>query len=204
LINEIRIYIEGGGDSKDTKALLRQGFSAFFRGLRELARNHNIHWDVICSGSRNSAFDDFQTALRSHPDAFNVLLVDSEGSVNETPHHYLNRQDGWNIDASDKQYHLMVQAMEAWLITDTVSLKQYYGQYFQESAIPNNQNVEQIDKNSLESALVNATRHTQKGRYHKIRHGSAILKEINPDIVRSKARHCDLFFSTITSAINDE
>ncbi len=33
MVKEIRIYIEGCGDSKNTKGLLRQGFSSFFNPI---------------------------------------------------------------------------------------------------------------------------------------------------------------------------
>ena len=31
MVKEIRVYIEGGGDGKNTKALIRQGFSGFLQ-----------------------------------------------------------------------------------------------------------------------------------------------------------------------------
>lgn len=42
MTNEIRIYIEGGGDSKDGKAEIRKGFGAFLVSLREMARKRRI------------------------------------------------------------------------------------------------------------------------------------------------------------------
>lgn len=44
MVNEIRIYIEGGGDSNNTKASIRRGFSQFFQELVQLARSKNIKW----------------------------------------------------------------------------------------------------------------------------------------------------------------
>ena len=34
MVNEIRIYAEGGGDGKDTKATIRCGFGEFLSGIR--------------------------------------------------------------------------------------------------------------------------------------------------------------------------
>lgn len=81
MVKEVRIYIEGGGDGKNTKALIRQGFSQFFKPLVELERSKKIKWNIIICGSRNNAFEDFKTALKDHQKAFNVLLVDAEGFV---------------------------------------------------------------------------------------------------------------------------
>ena len=79
MVNEVRIYAEGGGAGKDTKAAIRRGFGEFLRQLRTLARERRIRWNIIACGPRNAAFDAFKTALRTHTTAFNVLLVDAEG-----------------------------------------------------------------------------------------------------------------------------
>ncbi|MEA5595008.1 hypothetical protein [Rivularia sp. UHCC 0363] len=70
MVKEIRIYIEGGGDSNNTKASIRKGFGQFFQELVQLARSKNIKWQIIICGSRNNAFRDFKNALKSHPNAF--------------------------------------------------------------------------------------------------------------------------------------
>jgi len=85
MVNEVRIYAEGGGDGKDTKATIRRGFGEFLSDLRGLARERRIRWKIIACGPRDTAFDAFRTALRTHADAFNILLVDGEGPVNRTP-----------------------------------------------------------------------------------------------------------------------
>ena len=198
MTEEIRIYVEGGGDCTAGRSSIRQGFGAFLGSLRNQARSKGIRWNVIASGTRNSCYDDFCTALRTHPDAFNVLLVDSEGPVlDQGPLHYLSQHDGWSVPALDEHCHLMAQMMEAWLIADRDTLKNYYGQGFLNSAIPKNADVEQIDKATLESALDNATRNTQKGKYHRIRHGADLLQRVDPDVVRRKARHCERLFRAL-------
>jgi hypothetical protein len=40
----IAVYLEGGGNSTDDKATLRQGMSEFLRSLREAARQRRLHW----------------------------------------------------------------------------------------------------------------------------------------------------------------
>lgn len=205
MVNEVRIYAEGGGDGKDTKATIRRGFGEFLSELRGLARERQIRWNIIACGPRNAAFDAFRTALRTHTDAFNILLVDGEGPVNRTPWEHLQERDGWERPGvPDEQCHLMVQMMEAWIVADIDAIESYYGTEFRRHAIPARNDVEAIDKATLERSLEDATRYTRKGLYHKIRHGSALLCRINPETVRSKAPHCERLFATLETKIRDD
>ena len=61
-----------------------------------------------------------------------------------------------------------------------------------------NPNVEQIAKTQLEPLLRAATRTTQKGEYHKIRHASKLLEIINAGVVRRASTHCERLFTTLT------
>lgn len=81
MVSEIALYVEGGGNSRQTKDKLREGFGEFLTELRALARSKRIGWRIVACGSRNEAYDDFCTAMRQNPDAFNVLLVDSEDGM---------------------------------------------------------------------------------------------------------------------------
>jgi hypothetical protein len=199
MVKEIRLYIEGGGNSKNTKFLMHQGFNKFFSPIAELAQTHKIRWKIIICGSRNNAFRDFSIALKAHPNAFNVLLVDAEGPVNTTACQHLKQRDNWELaQVDDEQCHLMVQTMEAWLIADIDTLKKFYGQGFKENSIPKNPNVEQIDKQQLEPSLKAATRKTSKGEYHKIQHASKLLALLNVDKVRLAAPHCERIFTVLT------
>lgn len=197
----IRIYVEGGGDSRDQKADLRQGFNAFFATVKAAATDKRIRWDTIVAGSRGRCFDAYCRALEEHPNAFNVLLVDSESPVCGEPLEHLHSRDGWEVTIRQGACHLMAQMMEAWLVADRDALARYYGQGFLDSSIPRNDNVEDIDKADLESALDAATRKTQKGSYKKIRHGAALLARIDPAVVRKKAPHCDSLFQTLESLV---
>ncbi len=198
MVTEIRIYIEGGGDKKDTKKAIRIGFSEFLKDLRQIAQKKRIRWQIIICGSRQNAFGDFKNALKANPNAFNVLLVDAEAPVNTTPCQHLKQRYDWDIsNVDDEHCHLMVQTMEAWLIADIDTLKQFYGQWFQDNAIPKNPDVENIDKKQLEPSLKAATRNTRKGEYHKIQHASKLLALLEADKVRQAAPHCDRLFTTL-------
>ena len=68
--------------------------------------------------------------------------------------------------------------------------------------MPDNPNVEQIDKQSLERSLAMATRQTKKGAYHKTRHAPDILERIRPEVVKSKATYCKRLFDTLAAEID--
>ena len=208
MVGELRIYVEGGGDGKDSKAEMRRGFVEFLRGARDLARDQRIKWHIIACGSRNNTFDDFVTAIRTHTGAFNVLLVDSEGPVREGDGpwaHLFGTENGWrdrNPKIGNEHCHLMVQMMEAWVVSDLDALRKFYGPEFNENPIPRDVNIERVDKGRLDSALKEATRNTSKGEYRKIRHGAKLLTKIDPEKVRHRAPHCDRLFVTLTAKLS--
>jgi hypothetical protein len=187
-VKEIRLYVEGGGD-KDSKAGIRAAFSQFLNEYRMRARSRRLRWEVIACGPRESAHDQFRNAEDQHPDAFNVLLVDSEGPVQGTARQHLTRLDGWKLEAvTDDQVHLMVEAMESWFLTAPGKLAAYYGQGFMRGALPANPDVESIPKAAVLNGLNQATRNTKKGRYQKGSHAPEILKLLEPAEV--SAPHC--------------
>lgn len=205
MVRKIHLFIEGGGDGRNTRALIQTGFSAFFQSLVQTARSKKIRWDVTMCGSRESTFRYFKNALKANPDAFNVLLVDAEAPVNTTPWLHLKHRDNWDKPpaADDSQCHLMVQTMEAWLLADVETLKKFYGKGFQEHAIPKLTNVENISKNQLESSLKLATRDTSKGEYHKIQHAAKLLTLLAVDKVRKAAPHCERLFRTLSKKVEE-
>ncbi len=107
---EIRIYFEGN------KAL-RSGFEIFFSELKVAAREAHSTIELIAArdGPR-----DYRKARRSHPQAWNVLLQDSEGPL---PTQRVN------------DVFWMIELMEAWFLADGAALARYYGDKFQLNAI---------------------------------------------------------------------
>jgi hypothetical protein len=195
-VNEIRIYVEGGGD-KDSKAAIRAAFSQFLDGYRMRARSRKLGWQVIACGSRESAYEQFCDAEDRHPDAFNVLLVDSESPVLGTARQHLTRSARWKLEAvTDDQVHLMVEAMESWFLTAPDKLAAYYGQGFARGALPPNPNVESIPKADVLTKLDQATRGTQKGRYKKGKHAPEILRRLEPAEV-GRAPHGKRFLEAL-------
>ncbi|MGH9400534.1 MAG: DUF4276 family protein [Terriglobia bacterium] len=201
-MTEIRIYVEGGGGSADTKQFLRQGFGTFLKELSSKARARRVRWKIVLCGPRGDALQAFRIAMKQHTGAYNVLLLDSESAVEHTPWRHLQDREEWNGEhPSDDHCQFMAQAMEAWFIADVEAISQFYGQGFRANLLPKQQDVEQIDKDNLEHSLKNATHDTTKGIYHKGKHAWQLLQRINPTTVRAAARHCERLFATLTERI---
>jgi len=111
------------------------------------------------------------------------------------------------MDCSDEQCHLMVQAMESWFVADPDKLRQYYGQGFNQNALPGNPIVEEIDRHRLEAALRDAIRNlhnTRKRRYDKIEHARDLLQSVDVAKVRLAAPHCDRLFEVLNRKIDEQ
>ena len=157
----------------------------------------------MACGPRNQAFDLFRRR-HSHPKSSEkcILLVDSETAVAaKSPwEHLRNRQeDGWKWpeDATDDQCHLMVQCMEAWFIADRETLERFYGNGFRASALPANRNSEEALKEDLLQSLVNATRETTKGGYHKGEVSFQLLEKLVPERVMDASPWAKRFVDTL-------
>jgi Domain of unknown function (DUF4276) len=193
----IRIYVEGGFEGS-TKANCRRAFSVFFGKVIPQAS-----FRVIASGDRAAAFRDFTSALRQHRADFVVLLVDSEEPVSAAPWVHLGQRAGDNWSRPDgveeDQAHLMVQVMEAWFLADPTALAAFYGQGFLRNSLPGQRNIELISKQVVFDALRHASRKTQKGEYHKTRHGFELLEAIDPKLVRQCSIHAERLLSVLES-----
>ena len=199
----VAIYMEGGGNKGNGRTALRQGMDAFLDPLKEAARAKEIHWKLICCGSRNEAFRGFRNALRNGDDGIVVLLVDSEGLVQGAPRAHLHARDRWELTGvEDTAVHLMVQTMETWIVADMDTLSGYYGQRFNQRALPRATDLERVGKQDIENSLQRATERTQKGRYRKIAHASDLLKQIDPDTVQARCRHCRRLFDELGRMID--
>lgn len=186
----VRLYVEGGGQSKTQKMACRRGFSTFIHNAGMQGRMPRI---VAC-GSRDNAYDRFRTA-RAQENGNAMLLVDAEGPIEETqgPWQHLKTRDDWDrpSGATDDQCHLMVQVMESWFLADVGALESFYGQRFNRQALPANPNVEQVAKQTVLRGLEQATQDTGKGHYSKGKHSFEILAELDPAKVREASRYAD-------------
>lgn len=192
----VRLYVEGGGDSKKLKVECRRGFRKFIEKAGLQGRMPRI---VACGGRRR-AYDSFTTAL----DAGNrtpMLLVDAERPVTRSNpwEHLRSGKDRWArpARATEDQCHLMAQLMESWFLADKRALKTFYGPEFHEKSLPANPSVEQIAKADVLDGLARATRDTGKGPYDKGPTSCAILAEVNPLEIEKSAPHAKRFLDTL-------
>ena len=201
----VRLFVEGGGDTRGGGRALRIGFQGFLGEVRERARDRRKPWNVVMCGSRRKAYERFMGEASAAREDFIVLLVDSEEEVTRAPKAHLAARSGdgwtdWN-QTLESQVHLMVQTMETWLIADIETLRSYYGSRFNDNALPKRQDLEKVPKENVSLALARATQKTQKGEYHKIRHASELLARVDPEKVKARCRHCKRLFDTLTSVI---
>jgi hypothetical protein len=190
----VRIYVEGGGgDNKDTIRRCKEGFTSYCQKLAPSNRRPSI---VVCGG-RQQAFDRFNTAvLGSGADETCVLLVDAEESVTaRNPADHLRAQDRWSFPTLDRhRVFLMVQAMEAWFLADRKALEKFYdGGFLIKSLRGSQRDIESVRKDDLEPCLNHASKQTQKGEYHKTKHGFALLALIDPAKVEAASPHAASF-----------
>ena len=196
----VAVYMEGGGDSKEGKARLRQGMAGF---VRKVVSQKKPGWKVVACGSRNDAHDAFLNANKTSPETFNVLLVDSEGPVAQPPRVHLKQRDGWDLmEVNEDSIHLMIQIMEAWIVADPGAVATFYKQGFLKNALPRAQDLEGVGKKQIYDSLERATAQTQKAEYRKIRDAAALLELIDPAVVRRRCPSCDRLFVTLTRTIN--
>jgi hypothetical protein len=172
-----KIYVEGGGNQKRTITACRAAFHKYFEKIVPAGRQPRI---VVC-GSRQKAYEDFVKGVSDPKYDRVLLLVDAEEHVatGDNGWEHLQKRDSWAKPngAEEDSAHLMVQCMESWFIADKDSLRAFYGQGFNPNALPARAEIELIPKRDVSAGLENAT---QKGTYHKTRHGFDILTAIDP------------------------
>jgi hypothetical protein len=178
MVTKLRIYFEG--DDR-----LRPGFRQFLSEIAEVARAKRCHFDLIAADG--TPVEDFRDALKTRSDAWNVLLLDSEGG--QEFQHRKRSLEGCDQDS----VFWMVQIMESWFLADLDALKTL----FRGSLTEGNPNVEEIPKADVRERLNKAA----NGEYHKVKHGARLLGLIDPAKVRKAAPNCDRMFRLILARL---
>ena len=193
----VRIYIEGGGDSKDLQSRCREGF----RKLIERTGFEGRMPSTVACGGRNNAYDMFKIALRSvDVNEFPMLLVDSEEPVITTPWDHLKSRDGWErpAGAEDDQAQMMVTCMETWIMADHEALRKVFGAHLRESALFPVEGLERRSRQDLLAALKNATEECGRGKgYDKGRRSFQILAELDPETLKENLSYFCRFSETL-------
>lgn len=175
-----KIYIEGGGDSKDLHVRCRSAFRALLEACKFEGRMPRL----VASGSRRNTYEDFVTAHRRNTSGtFVAMLVDSESPVSDIDltWDHLHQRDHWPRPegADDEQVLLMVTCMETWIVADPETLRSHYGSNLQESALPPPDGLEAREPAEVQDALVHASRDCRNA-YKKGRRAFEIVAKLEP------------------------
>lgn len=183
----VKIYIEGGGDSKLQHVQCREGFRKLFENAGLAGRMPRI----VAGGGRGNTFDAFKTAVAvDSQDAVPMLLVDSEDPVSAaTAWEHLQARDKWErpADVIDDQAQLMVTCMETWIMADRAALNRVFGSSLQTSALLPETNLEVRPRDAVQDALEHATRGCGRGKaYSKGRRSFQVLAFLDPAALKQR------------------
>ncbi len=178
MVTELRIYFEGDNG-------LKPGFHRFLREIVEVARNRRCRFRLV--EANGTPVQDFHDALKTHRDAWNVLLLDSEDPLEaEVRKRSLESCDTESI-------FWMVRVMESWFLADLDALETYNG-----NRVHGNPSVEEIPKEDVLQRL----KRVSNGKYHKVKHGAKLLELIDPSKVRKAAPNCERMFRVILAKLS--
>lgn len=200
----VKIYVEGGGDSKEQHVRCREGFRKLINKAGFTQRSPAI---VAC-GSRLSAYDQFKAATVSNNDVYPILLVDSEDPVRNTDENpdseavwqHLRVRDNWErpSGATSEQAQLMATCMETWIMADHKALQDFFGQCLQTSALLPLHNIEERTRHEVQEKLAHATRTCGRGRsYVKGEKSFKVLAELDPATLKKYLPHFRRLIATL-------
>lgn len=185
----VKLYVEGGGESRSLHIKCREGFRKLLERAGFLGRMPSTK----ACGSRNAAYEDFLTAnSAATASTYPVLLVDNEGPVNQSAWQHLQSRDGWTrpSGADDDQAQLMVQCMESWCVADRDALREFFGACLHEGRLPPLDNLEARAKESVQDALADATRDCGHRRdYRKGKRSFELLGRLDPAVLKRHLPH---------------
>ncbi|MHB9130363.1 MAG: DUF4276 family protein [Armatimonadota bacterium] len=196
---KVKLYVEGGGDSKELHVRCREGF----RKLLEKAGFSGRMPSITACGGRGSAFDDFKQAVRVCAEGeYPILLIDSEGPIDGTSiaWRHLQTRDSWErpLNVNDDQAQLMVTCMETWIIADRLALTAFFGAALQDTALLPTAHLEVRHRDEVQNSLERATRNCGRdGAYCKGKRSFAVLSTLNPATLIPLLPHFDQFISTL-------
>lgn len=201
---EVRLYVEGGGDTRAQGAPLRE---ALRRWIERSGLPIPRRLQIITCGSRREAYERFCGALADHPRARCLLLVDSEGPVGGSSRwqHVRERpEDAWTrpADCDERQLHFMAQVMETWLLADPEALERYFQEGFATRGLPGHPNLEVLSKDDVYRRLKEATRGSRRGEYRKGR-DLGLLGLIDPNRVQARCPHAGIFLRCLADSVHE-
>ncbi|MGV3659743.1 MAG: DUF4276 family protein [Prosthecobacter sp.] len=180
------IYLEGasrGPDSNELKRRCREAFSKLLERMGFKGRKPRL---VACGG-RNSVLDDFSIALRTSRGGYVAMWIDSEEPMQDIEAAWKHLAEVTSVDkweqpagARDDQVLFMTTCMETWIVADKNTLRSYYGQHLNESALPPTTDLERRSRHDVQDRLVRATQNC-KNAFAKGKRSFEVLEEIKSE-----------------------
>lgn len=200
---KVRIYVEGGGDSKLQHLQCREGFRKLFDKAGFAGRMPGI----VAGSGRNSTYDMFKTAVAAaEPNVLPILLVDSEDPVSKpSTWEHLVERDRWKRPnaVTDDQAQLMVTCMETWILADRAALHRVFGGDLQENALLPIVDLEMRLRADVQAALEQATRNCGREReYRKGRRSFQVLKELDPITLKQNLAYFQRLLDTLNRLLS--
>jgi len=201
---KVRLYVEGGpkGTHADGLRRLKNSLKQHFMRLDPRLRS----LDVSPCGSTDETIRDYAHAVRECvANCTPALLVDSDAPVLASPAEHLGQKlSSAKVPKGARQdLFLMVQCMEAWLVTDQVALEKCYGSSMKTVQLPPNPDIEAVQKQDIFAALNSAARGTPTRHYHKVRDGARILAELRPESVAGRSKHARALHKFLRESVQE-
>lgn len=200
---KVRIYVEGGPKGADADGVrnFRRSFKKYFQRLDQSLKTI----DVISYGSTEQTIKSYAEGVRRFSSGCALaLLVDSDTTViaDSPATHLQSKLDSARVPQNARaNIFLMVQCMEAWLVTDASVLQECFGNKLRASALPANRDIEAVSKKDIFDALDAAVKPTPTARYDKVKHGARILATLHPDRVGDRSRHAKSLHEFLRASI---
>jgi hypothetical protein len=203
VVSELKLYVEGGNPPgarvpKDLTVRLRQALGEFV--AKALGAGAGVSAEF--AGGRSQALSAFVEARRAVPGAPSILLVDSERAMPHPSEEWqipsdLTRSADWDQDVCEERLvHLMVEAMEAWFLSDRGALRSVFPK-LDESGLPDPACSEALSKADHHAALSEAA----DTGYSKTKHSPKLLAALDPATVRRHCAWCERFLGFLESEL---
>jgi len=175
------LFIEGTQDRSN--GTLRQGFHKL---LRQLLKGNMPR--IIMGNGKSQAIKKFKKNKLS-PMGYLLIDLDAEKTQKE-----LSLEQAGLLHHKDMVF-FMIQEMEAWFISQPAILDAYYNKPISAS-LPKAPPQNIADPATL---LKRMTKDTQKGTYHKVKHGTALLELLDAHVLRTAFAEFDAMIRKIAS-----
>lgn len=202
----VRIFVEGGGDSKELKSRCREGF-------RKLLENSGFQGRMpgfVACGGRNKVFDMFCTSAQRDGDQLrSYLLVDSEDPVEGEDYSpessiawiHLKKRDRWDQPDGvlNAQALLMTTCMETWIMADRDAIHTFFGGTIREASLLPMYELEKQPRDKVLESLISATENCGRSKaFRKGKRSFELLIHLNPKTLQQNLPHFQRFIQTLS------